>query len=116
MADAETRRALNQIFDRLGLIDGRLEAGARRHDEFSRNLSAIDGKVDGFGDRIGKVEANAARIPVIEKAVWNLEGKRLEVQGATKLVGGILKVRHVIWLTVVAVLAAFGIHLTGLPK
>lgn len=53
MVDAATQQALHQIFDRLGNIDGqmkginsRLDAGGKRHEEFSQQLADLDAKVD----------------------------------------------------------------------
>jgi hypothetical protein len=95
-ADPTIQTALRHIYDRLGGIDAKLESGSKRHEEMSRGIADIDGKFDVLSDRIGKVETIAARIPVIEPAVWELEGKRLERQGAKKFVSGVFKSGHAI--------------------
>lgn len=121
--DAATQVALRQIFDRLGNIDGRLAAGARRHDEFAFNLATIDEKVDAFAGRIITVEANVARIPVIEKAVWKHEESRIEAQGAKKQVegvkkrvGGLFRLGHLIWAAIATFLTAIGFHWWPWPR
>lgn len=107
--------ALRQIFERLGGIDAKLEAGGLRHAEFSHTLADLDGKVDRLTERVGSVEALAARVPIIEPTVWDLEGRRLEAQGVRKLLVGAIKLRHAIWLAIGGAAAAFGVHFTGFP-
>lgn len=86
--------ALRQIFERLGGIDAELKAGRGRHDDFKIGIAGLGVQIAAFSERITKVESDTERIPVIETALWTLEGKRLERQGAVKLVTGMFKTSH----------------------
>lgn len=81
---------LHRIFERLGGIDAKLDEGGRRHAEFAINFHGVHAELATLNERVGKVEALAARVPVIEPAVWQLEGKRLESAGVKKFFGGVM--------------------------
>ena len=81
---------LHRIFDRLGGIDAKLAAGKESHEEFRIGLHGIRAELGTINQRLGTVETLAARIPVIEPTVWELEGKRRETAAVNKFFGGVL--------------------------
>jgi len=115
---AEDEPILHRIFEQLGGIQAQLSAGSRRHAEFARGLVDLDIKVDGVSERLGKVEAQAARIAVIEPTVWNLEGRRIESAAVKKFFGVVFTKAHVVYGIVAggigAVLTAAGTFLSHL--
>lgn len=77
MSDAATQAALLQIFDRLGNIDGRmsgiedrLDAGSRRHEEFSQQIAELDAKVEPVGSLRNTVEGMQPIVENYRRATW----------------------------------------------
>lgn len=71
--------------------------------------------------RLGKVEAAAVRVPIIEKTLWELEAKRIEKIGAAKFIGRMATRARILWtLAGGAILAVlqwlFGWWPPGWPK
>jgi hypothetical protein len=91
---ADDEQTLHRIFERLGGIQQSLENGSRRHTEFAHGLAGLDEKVDSLVERVGKVEGLAARISIIEPALWQLESRRLEAAGVKKFFGQVFTKAH----------------------
>lgn len=77
MSDAATQTALLQIFDRLGNIDGRmsgiedrLDAGSRRHEEFSQQIAELDAKVEPVTALKTTVEGMQPIVENYQRATW----------------------------------------------
>jgi hypothetical protein len=81
---------LYRIFESLGDIKRQLTSGSERHKEMAHGIADLDIKFDGLTERVAKVEALAARIPIIEPAVWEHEAHRIEGAAVRKFWGGVM--------------------------
>lgn len=89
-AEADSNPILYRIFEQLGDIKRQLTSGSERHKEFAQGLCEIEGKIDDLTERVGKVEAVAARVPIIEPVVWQHEGQYIEKAAVKKFFGGVM--------------------------
>lgn len=85
---------LYKIFERLGGIDTELKVSKEQRGEMIINMHGVRAELATYNERLGKVELLAARIPVIEPTVWELEGRRREAIGVKRFFGLVISKGH----------------------
>ncbi|MDQ2079471.1 hypothetical protein RA307_04690 [Xanthobacteraceae bacterium Astr-EGSB] len=76
-----------QIFDRLGSIDAKLEAGSKTHDELRSRLTRLDDKVDGVDKKVDEV---GPKVATVERTIGGMQPIVTDYQQNKHKAAGIL--------------------------